>query len=129
MSPCSGSSTLTLEVLDRVVKHQRSQGQLQLQALIQTMWEATRFLFSYQIFDLMPSECIPRSILPGGDTHLHRSAVQIWSPFPQVQPLTVEISTHVTPASVCVCVCFLRAGQYRQCGWVWLLTTTTIYAG
>ena len=102
MSPCSGFSTLTLEVLDRVVKHQRFQGQLQLQALIQIMLEATRFLFSNQIFDLMPSECIPRSIFPGGDTHLHGSAVQIWSPFPQVQPLTVEINTHVTPASVCV---------------------------
>ena len=58
MSPCSGSSTLTLEVLDRVVKHQRSRGQLQLQALIQTMLEDTRFSFYYQIFDLMLEESL-----------------------------------------------------------------------
>ena len=49
---------MTLEVLDRVVKHQRSQGQLQLQALIQTMLEDTRFLFPYQIFDLMLEESL-----------------------------------------------------------------------
>lgn len=43
MKSSKGTSTLTLEALDRVVQHKRCQGQLQLQALIQTMLEATRW--------------------------------------------------------------------------------------
>ena len=42
INPYSGSSTLTLEVHGQVGKHQRFQGQLQWQAPIQTMLEATR---------------------------------------------------------------------------------------
>ena len=48
-----------------------------------------------------------RCILSGGNPHLHRSTVQIWFALPQVQPLTVEINTHVTSASVCL-VSFVR---------------------
>ena len=111
----SGSSTLTLEAHDRVGKHQRSRGRLQLQAPIQTMLEATRFfLMKHSKFDaggkLLSYVCVHlhhRCILSGGNPHLHRSTVQIWFALPQVQPLTVEINTHVTSASVCL-VSFVR---------------------